>query len=57
MQVEHVLFPELGGLVLELASVGLEEDLVTTALEEALARLRSNLPGPQRSVLPSAGDC
>lgn len=50
VQVEHVLFPELGGLVLELPSVGLEERLVTAAREEALTRLRSNLTGPHKSV-------
>lgn len=50
VQVEHVLFPELGGLLLELPSVGLEEALVTAAREEALSRLRSNLIGPHRSV-------
>lgn len=48
--MEHVLFPELLGLVLELPSVGLEEGLVTAAREEALTRLRSNLIGPHRSV-------
>lgn len=50
MQVEHVLFPELEGLVLELPSVGVEEGLVCAARKEALSRLCSNLPGPHRSV-------
>ena len=50
VQVEHVLFPELGGHVLELSSVGVEEAPVTSAREEALARLRSNLPGPHKYV-------
>ena len=46
-----MLFPDLGGLVLELPSVGIEECPVIEAREEALARLRSNLPGPHRSAL------
>ena len=48
VQVEHVLFPELGGHVLELSSMGMEEAPVTLAREEALVRLRANLPGPHK---------
>lgn len=51
-QVEHVLFPELQGLALQLPSVGLEEGVVRRAREQALLMLQANLVGPHRSVPP-----
>ena len=51
-QVEHVLFPELQGLALQLPSVGLEEGVVRRAREQALLMLQANLVGPHRSASP-----
>lgn len=51
-QVEHVLFPELQGLALQLPSVGLEEGVVRRAREQALRMLQANLVGPHQSALP-----
>ena len=45
-----MLFPELGGLVLELPSVSVDEGPVIQTREEVLSRLHSNLPGPHKSA-------